>query len=61
MPRPFGLSLSKLSIFTPPHPINRRLHLCFHPSNKFAVAGDQRLLGFDLGDDGALGLKQCGK
>ena len=56
MPRPFGLSLSKLSIFTPPYPINRRLHIGFHPLDKFAVGRDQRLLGFDFGDHGALGF-----
>jgi hypothetical protein len=40
----------------PSHPINRRLHLGFHPTDQFAVGRNQRLLGFDLVDDGALGF-----
>ena len=32
------------------------LDLGFEARNQFAVGGDQRLLGFDFGDDGALGF-----
>jgi len=48
--------LDALRLVTP-HPVNGALDLGFHAADEFAVGGDQGLLGFDLGDDGALGFE----
>ena len=39
-----------------PHPANRGLALGLHAADQFAVGVDESLLGFDLGDDSALGV-----
>ena len=38
-------------LLVPPHPPNRRPNLPLHPLHQFPVSGDERLLGFDFGDD----------
>lgn len=38
-----------------PHPVDRGFDLGLHAADQFAVGVDEGLLGFDLGDDGALG------
>ena len=43
-------SAFKLSF--PPHPGEGDLDLLLETSNQFAVGSNQRLLGFDLGDEG---------
>src|SRR4030067_168639 len=53
----FPLSCSScISMFNffAPHTGESGLNLFLKAGNQFAVGGDQRLLGFDLGDDGAL-------
>ena len=43
---------------SPPYSVNRGLDLCLHTADQFAVGVDESLLGFDLGDDGALGVQR---
>ena len=45
----FGINVKcYVLINSTPHPVNRRLHLGFHAADKFAVGGNQCLLGFDF-------------
>ena len=48
---PFGKNLP----FLPPNPCQRSLDLLLEAGDQLVVSGDQRLLGFDLGDYGLLG------
>jgi|GEM_PF-5885595 len=41
--------------FTPPHAGQRGPDFLLEAGDQFAVGVDQRLLGFDFGDDGLLG------
>ena len=52
-----SLIIQPSSLILPPDAGERGLDLLLEAGDQFAISGDQRLLGFDLGDDGLLGFE----